>query len=350
MILPEPAWTPSNFEYHQSIGRWSSSRLKKFRRDPFLAFSDLRSPESPSEALVIGSAINAYVLDPDGDGIYEAQVESRTPPSYGEAVRAWGHDRLVVTRKENRLARAGAASILEPQTPAAELARSLLANPDGFNEWAHQWEEPVWCPIVEGERLDTNARIRNPYGEEQVVVEWQNDGSQVLFGDGDIWTVKAMLADGWETVRSFVPCQAMLDRLTIYEDSLIYVELKSTRDPSREAFTGSAVEDGEVWERPNRGQARKLDYHCQGAFNLLALRDAAGEDVPLLCYFIAVGNTPPHAVGVYEAPPEETFITDGMKKVRSDLAHLATCLEDNTGARWRHPWELLEDGEIPKLT
>lgn len=292
MTLPEPTWRPSSHEYHSVLGRWSSSRLKTFRTDPSLAFSGLRKPEIPSEALVIGSAINALVLDPSGSEIYVSQVETRGNKSYPEAVRAWGHDRLVVTAKEYRLARAGAASILEPQTRAAELAKSLLTQGEGFNEWAYQWEDP----------------------------------------------------------ETGVPCQAMLDRLTTAGDSLLYVELKSTRDPSREAFTGTRVEDGEVHEQPWRGQARKLGYHCQTAFNLNALRDAVGDDVPLDCFFVAVGNTLPHAVGVYHASVAGAFVTDGEKQIRADLSWLATCIQDDTGAKWHHPWELLANDDVPEIT
>lgn len=319
MRLPEPLWTPSNFEYHQTLGRWSSSRLKTFRRDPYLAFSGLRAVESPSEALVIGSAINALVLDPSGAEIYVAQVETRRSKSYREALTAWGHDRLVVTSKENRLARAGAASILEPQTPAAELARSLLANPDGYNEWAHRWEEPVWSPVVAVEALDDDARLRDRLGNELEV----SDPS-----------TEALAAEGWETVRSLIPCQAMLDRLTTSGDSLLYVELKSTLDPSPRAFTK---------------QAFQLDYHCQAAFNVRAVRDACADagGADVVVYFVAVRNRPPHEVAVYRV--SEELRERGDRQIEGDLARLATCLDDETGAMWHHPWELLEDDEVPEL-
>lgn len=339
MTLPEPTWRPSNHEYHEAVGRWSSSRLKMFRRDPYLAYSGLREAESPSEAMVIGSAINALVLEPSGSEIYVAQVETRRSESYREALRAWGNDRLVVTAKENRLARAGAASILEPQTPAAELARSLLANPDGYNEWAHRWNEPVWRPIVEGERLDTNARLRDAYGEEHHVIEWRDDRTLAVLESWTL-TVEGMARAGWEVVGSLIPCQAMLDRLTLLsptqdrESELLYVELKSTLDPSPSAFTK---------------QAFQLDYHCQAAFNVRAVRDASADagGAEVVVYFVAVRNRPPHEVAVYRVSDE--LRERGDRQIEGDLARLATCLEDETGAIWHHPWELLEDDEVPEL-
>lgn len=311
MIVPAPSWTPTAHEYHAQTGVWSSTRLKAFRESPALAFQGFRRPGLPPEALVVGSAINAYVLaeslhapgGPLGRDLHVLDVKNRRSPAYGQAVRAWGSSRLVLTKHEDDLARAAADSILEARTPAAELARSLLTR-EGYAEWAWQWDEPVG--------------------------DW--DACAAPADGGPPGCRLRSLGDVWERQRT-IPCQAMLDQVTEVAGEVAYVELKSTLDPSPKAFTK---------------QAWNLGYHCQAAFNVRAVRHALGDQPEeISVYHVAVRNKDPHEVAVYRM--SDDLISRGNRQIEIDLHVLAQRLDDETGASWCHPWEALTDDVIPTL-
>jgi len=265
-LIPEPTWRPTAHEYHGRRNVWSASRLKAFRQSPTLARAGVSSPELPSEALVVGSAIGAYVLDHVGE-IHELPIDSRRAKSYADAVRTWGRERLVLTRKEAGKAAAAADSIIARRTEAAQLAHALLLDTEGYPEWARQWTEEI-------------------------------DGVELRL-------------------------QSMLDRACMAFGRHAYVELKSTRDPSPEAFTR---------------QAEELGYDLQAAFGQRAIRAALGDpDAEVDVYFVAVRNCAPFEVWTSQA--SERFLERGAEKVDDTLARLAHCVEDETGASWRHPWE-----------
>lgn len=151
MNIPAPTWTPSLSAYHGDFGRWSSSMVRCYRQSPALALQRYihRDPAAQrsgtSEALVLGSAVNELVLDPAGTNLHVVEVQSRSTKAVRDAERAFP-GRKVVTRKELDLAQRIADSILEPRTPAAELARTLLTCPGGHAEYAHRWEDPSGVP------------------------------------------------------------------------------------------------------------------------------------------------------------------------------------------------------------
>lgn len=142
-MIPAPAWTPTNDEYHADHSRWSPSMLKLFAEDPYTAFRRyiLGEPndEPPSVPMVIGSAVNTLLLESGlAAEIYVVEVDGRGAKAYKEA-RATYPERLVMTRKEFITAQGVAGAILDPRTRSAEVARALLCGPGGYSEWAHHW-------------------------------------------------------------------------------------------------------------------------------------------------------------------------------------------------------------------
>lgn len=55
-----------------------------------------------------------------------------------------------------------------------------------------------WRTVSVRDVVDNDFRVRNPYGEEQVILDC-HDGSKASFDDGDTWTVEEMSGGSWET-------------------------------------------------------------------------------------------------------------------------------------------------------
>lgn len=152
MLIPPPAWRPTNASYHAAVTHWSNSMLAEFRDSPARAHAlyvtgDLER-EPPSPQMVVGSAVHLLLLEPDtvSRRIYVAECDARTAKIYKDSVRD-RPDQLVLTRKEWETAEGAAGSILAGGTAAARVARSLLAAREGcYSEYAFQWEDELGVP------------------------------------------------------------------------------------------------------------------------------------------------------------------------------------------------------------
>lgn len=122
--------------------------ISLFRASPRLAWERYvaglprESPEYLTPSLVLGSAVNQLILEPESSGIYVAEAGSRNSKAYRDAVLAWP-DRLVLTQPEYTEAANISAAIREPRTNKARLARSLLLTEGGYSEYAHRWSDPT---------------------------------------------------------------------------------------------------------------------------------------------------------------------------------------------------------------
>jgi hypothetical protein len=276
-MIPAPTWKPSNAEYHGTVEAVSSSMLKTFRGAPALYYQTYIEKsverEKPTASMVIGSAVNVLLLEPERADryVYVAGVKARTAKEYKEAYKL-RPDQLVLTETEWEEAQLVAASILEPKTQAARIARELLRNDDGFSEYAYCWTEP-----------------------------------------------------------SGLLCKSMVDRLRMIQMLPTIVELKTTVDPSPEAF------QAHFW---------RMQYHCQAAFNLRGARRLLGEAGSLLRFLVvAVRNEAPYDVFVYQ--PDEGLLKKGADQVEEDLAGLARC--HLHGSPWQTPAENIT-GNLPSLS
>lgn len=141
----------------------------------------------------------------------------------------------------------------------------------------------------------------------------------------------AEVAFQWVDDETGLRCKMMVDHhfLNRSRDRVRAWDLKSTRDPSPRGFTRSVAD---------------LGYHRQEAF----YRDALArhyEGHPLRFFFVAVRDTPPHEVGVYQL--DETFLAPARAQVRAAMARLA---DHKTRNDWRAPWELASTSEPYVLT
>lgn len=150
-------------------------------------------------------------------------------------------------------------------------------------------------------RAATVARaLLSGTGENEVSITWTDDAA----------------------ARTPIDCRARLDRLLVGPRSALVVDLKTTDDPSPEAFARTIASWG---------------YHCQAAWYCQAARELLGISAPRFA-FIAIRSEPPHEVAVYDLEPEAIAI--GHVENRRTLRELADAIAEE---RWEAPWERGED-------
>lgn len=292
-MIPAPTWTPTAREYHADAAI-SPSRLKVFRDSPALYRKKFVTrqlpPDPPSPSMILGSIVNEILLRPETvhTAIHVCKCQARSAKEFKDEEAARPHQ-LVVTSAAWDEAQAIAEAIMEPQTTAAKIANKWLCDGEGFGEYAFRWDRAVH--VVGG-------RLKNVPLDP---VDWP------------------------------IHLKMMLDKVRMVNGEPAYVELKTTADPSPEAFWSDYYRYG---------------YHCQAAFNSQGLTQALDGYVPA-CYVAAVRNEEPHEVAVYVVPDE--VLQDGRAQVETDLQRLAECY---AGARpWASDWETLEadDGLLPVI-
>ncbi len=250
--------------------------LKVFRSSPALAAAryvagTVGSPEA-TPSMAIGSAVNTLLIQPElrSDLLIAAKCKSRSAKEFRET-SATHSEKLVLTETEMERAEAIANAVLSPTTPAARVAYTLLMEGDGYGEYAVEWDEQV----------------------DDVVV----------------------------------PCKCMVDRFRTVGGRPVVVELKTTLDPSPEAF-----------ER----QAWNLGYHAQAAFNRRGIRRVVGDSsIGVATLVVAVRNEEPYEVAVYEAGP--AWMDAGTMQVEDDLRRLARAMKSG---EWVAEWEESAPGGV----
>lgn len=144
--LPNPHARPTAAQYHADLGRWSSTGIRKYAESPWHAYRRYvkgidDGDNEESTAMRIGSGVNAALLGLKGQ-VYVAQVSSRRAKAYTDAEQAFPK-RTILTIPEHELVCSVADAVLDPQTPAAELAKHFLVTAPGHAEWYYAWtDEP----------------------------------------------------------------------------------------------------------------------------------------------------------------------------------------------------------------
>lgn len=107
----------------------------------------------------------------------------------------------------------------------------------------------------------------------------------------------------WEDAETGLRCKAKLDK---FIPGVLALDLKTTANASKDAF-GYMV--------------NKHGYHRQAAHYIDGFEALTGEETPFV--FVAVENTPPHAVGMYSLDVET--ISVGRSQNRRILRQIAEC-------------------------
>lgn len=239
-------WTCTSAEYHAETAHISNSALSVFRQSrPLFAaryvLGTIPHPK-PTEAMRFGSALHARVLEPD----------------------TW-QDQVAVAPDVDRRTKAGKAEWQVFLDLAA--GDKIVIN----QEQAEQMER-----MIAGIHANPFARsLLTASGRSEFAVRWQIDG---------------------------VPVKCRFDRLL---DAGLVIDLKTTSDPSPEAFGRSAY---------NFGYYRQGWIYQRGAVEM-------GVEGPEFLH-LACG---PHECAVYEL--DDHALQLGEQQVRQALADLRRCRE-----------------------
>lgn len=139
----------------------------------------------------------------------------------------------------------------------------------------------------------------------------------LLFGPGESELSLTWRDEDPELARP-MECRARLDRLLVRASGALVVDLKSTDDPSDEAFSASVARYG---------------YHRQAAFYCDAAQALLGNVLPKFA-FVVIRSEPPHEIAVYELEAEAIAI--GAHEVRETMRSLSRALVEQ---KFAAPWE-----------
>ena len=235
----------TNEAYH-ALDAVSPSRLKLLNRSPLHYFDRYlapdREPQESTPTMQIGTAIHTAVLEPD----------------------LWGATVAIPAEKWDRRTTAGKAAAAEFELEAA--GKIILPPGDAARVQA----------MAAAVRAHPAARFI-------LAMEGHREASY-----------------SWDDEATWIACKTRPDFHTA--DRRFVVDLKSTADASREAFTKSIA---------------NFDYHVQTAWNLDAL-----EAETFLT--VAVESQRPYAVAVYPASP--ALIAAGQRRIQTAMEILAECL------------------------
>jgi len=209
-------------EYRQ-LQALNASTIKALRRSPLHAWYALANPSPRTAAMTLGSAVHLALLEPE-----RYKVEHAVGPSYDRRTKVW---------KEWE------ASAKKPLLLTADEAVKV---------------EKIKDQIESGNHEVAYQLLRASKGRSEVTSIWQ---------DEEIGTL----------------CKARADRVCIYEDEPVIVELKTARDASAIGF---------------RSACRQYGYDLAAAWYLRGFR-FTGKTEPQRLIFVVVENEPPFGVACY---------------------------------------------------
>ena len=258
-------------EYYE-IDRCSNSRLSLLEQSPAHAKEAIDNPKPSTKSQRIGTATRTAILEPElmdeavaVIGQCEGTTNSGKQCSYNGKVRRDGH------------------SYCKTHDPGEEEAGEAY---DGL--------------VVSEDDYEDIARMRDAVHEHPAASKLLSGGSPevtALFSHEDV---------DRETgeVCGEIGCKARID---YYHPACTLVDLKTTRDASRDAFQKT------LWN---------YSYYRQLAFYRYAL-EQCGKGVGE-CVIVAAEKQPPYGVAVYEL--SETTLKAGMRQLEDLLATYAECV------------------------
>ena len=221
------------FEEYHSWPYANASRLKLFhRRTPAHARYDMTHPSGPSAALALGAATHQLILE--GPEVFKAQnlIVPKLDKRTRDGKAAWAAFELEAN---------GRTLLLESEHARALGMISAI--------WAHPDASSILSGSGAGGKLN------------EVSLVWDEDG---------------------------VRCKARIDALRMIGAHPYAVDLKTTEDASREAFSK---------------QLANLDYHLQAGFYARGLRSCFHLDH--FFSFVCVESSPPYEVRCWKLDPED---------------------------------------------
>lgn len=211
---------------YRKLDALNASTLKQMRRSALHAWQALSQPTPSTAAMQLGTAVHLALLEP---GRYA--VEHVIGPSNDRRTKAW---------KEWAEAEARPLKLSPDEAVTVERIRESFEVPESRTAY---------------------DLIRRCRGRSEATAIWPDPEIGVL-------------------------CKARADRVCVYEDAPVLVELKTARDASPQGF---------------RSAVRQYGYDLAAAWYLRGFR-LVGTKEPRALYFVAVETEPPYAIATYVLP------------------------------------------------
>jgi len=261
-------------EYH-GLDRCSNSRLSLLQRSPAHAKEAMDNPKPTTKAQRIGTATHTAILEPD--------LLDDTVAVAGQCAG--------VTNSGSRCSRTG------------KMRRG--------GDWycgTHDPGEEEAGPAYDGIVVSQEQREQIT-GMVEAVRAHHAAGNLLSSGASEMTALFDHAYVDTETGEVYdLACKARIDHIT--EDTGALVDLKTTRDASKESF------QKDVWRN---------GYFRQLAFYRYALVECGHGLVDT--YIVAVEKKPPHAVAVYQLT--ETTLKAGWRQLEDLLARYVQCERTN---------------------
>ena len=257
----------------------SQSELKEVLRSPahWLArYGPEAEPTFPSNAMIIGTALHAKVLEPE---IFDKEFVDRSSKP----------KELTIGQLKEELDSAG----IEYKKTAKKPELEALLYPDGKPVDKRTSLAPEDFKMVCGM---ADALRTHP-----VAGNWFDPGRKNYR--------KANEVSMYATAMG-MDVKGRLDRLEKTEDGWMILDLKTTDDASPEVFQKKAFNMG---------------YHIQAAFYSDLVRWVFGPDEKVTFMFCAIERKAPHGIGLYRA--SEPMIELGRQKYTEAIRTLRYCKE-----------------------
>lgn len=303
--------TAIDFGEYRRWGALSQSSLKHFARSPGYYLWRLSNPLTPTQAMVMGSAIDSALFDPEE----YARNFVRVPQSMADLPAdafAEAPEGYKGTRKIDKEFRA-----------RAEADGRVVVKPSDFSGGSLSMltaAGKAWRAMVERQGLrvlgrDERDAVRNTV----LAVQDYAPAAQYLSGG------EAQVSLLWTDEETGVRLKGRPDYLapTPIHNAVALVDLKTTDDAGADAF-----------ERKAHG----LRYHWQAAMYRDGL-EALGREIAE-CVLVVAEREPPHRVEVYRF--DESTLELGHDEYRAYLRTFALC---SSADRWP-----LSTGEVQPLS
>lgn len=265
----------------------SQSELKEVLRSPahWLArYGPEAEPTFPSNAMTIGTALHARVLEPSAfDGMFYDRSEKPKDPTVAELKEALTEEGIEIPKGAKK---ADLEALLYPDGKPVDKRTSLAA--EDFKRVCGMGDALRTHPLA-GTWFDPGRKNYRRGNELSIYVE----------ADANPWGL---------------PIKGRLDRLEKTSEGWLILDLKTTDDASADAFGKKAF---------------NLGYDIQAFFYSWLVKKAFGtDDVRFL--FCAIERNRPHGIGLYEASQE--MLELGEEKVNNAMHSLRTALSSDTFA------------------
>jgi exodeoxyribonuclease VIII len=253
-------------EYHATKDHVSASALKKIKISPAHYIEDCESEDEETDAMIFGSAYHVFILEPEK---FEDEYYIFNDHDICEKLSGEGFKKPRATKEYKEW----------EESQMRVMADKKVITKDIYNHLVGMREKIMRHPYAK-------MLLSNGVNEQGYMGEIETESGNIKI--------------------KFKPDH-------VNENRKIIVDLKTTRDASKEKFPGIAG---------------NLSYHIQGALYADLMEKVTGDNRAYKFIFIAQEKKKPYAFNIFEASPQ--FIAQGRYEYELLLQLYKYCLDNST--------------------